>query len=95
LYRAKKHFEARPTVEKEWVPACRIFPERDLLRLERPTGCRKLDPIFPNKEHRPAKSYIGKSAQSTAEYGDALRGIVTFVEHNRKTINEVQIEAMM
>ena len=73
----------------------RIYPDKDLPRYERPTGCRKLDPIFPNKVARPAKRFIGKSAQSTATYCDDQRGIVTFVEHNRKTLNEYPVEAMM
>jgi hypothetical protein len=62
---AKRHFELKPTEEQKWRSSCRNFPDKDAYRPDRPTGCKKLDPIFPEKEPRDSKKHTGNGRQTT------------------------------
>lgn len=56
---------------------------------------KKLDPVFPEKEPRPAKKPTGKGSQTVATFEDNLKGKATFVQHNRKTVDEFEVETRM
>lgn len=51
--------------------------------------------MFPEKEPRPAKKHTGLGNQTVASYEDDLKGKATFVQHNRKTVDEYKVEAKM
>ena len=57
---AKRHFERKPTLEQIWRSSCRVFAYKDAYRPDRPTGCKKLEPVFPQIEPRDHKKFTGK-----------------------------------
>ena len=57
---AKRHFERKLTEEQVWRSSCRVFANKDAYKPDRPTGCKKLEPVFPQIEPRDHKKFTGK-----------------------------------
>jgi hypothetical protein len=57
---AKRHFERKLTEEQVWRSSCRVYADKDAYKPDRPTGCKKLEPVFPQIEPRNHKKFTGK-----------------------------------
>ena len=58
-------------------------------------GAKKLNPVFTDMKPRPEKKHSDKGQSTTNTFEDDLKGKGTFVQHNRKTVEEYKLESKM
>lgn len=59
----------------------------------RPFGTKYIDPNFTEMRPRPERTHL--TANESPLYEDDLKGKMTYVEHNRKSINEYHTEEVI
>ena len=89
---AKKHFDIKPTPEFVWKSSSHPVPGYDAPRPEPKQGTKHVEQNLCEKDPRPPKAYTTKGFQTTNSYEDDMGGKATFMHHNRKSINEYNVE---
>ena len=89
---SRQHFAEKRSKEFEWKSTIQVAHNKDDPRPEKLSGVKYLNPTFgANIKPRPERRHEDVGKQTSNTFEDAPVGKQTFIMHNRKTQNEVNV----